>query len=89
MTRMSSACIAYDPCMVMVQVRDVPDEIHAELVAQAERAGMSLNRFLLNELRQIARRSRNAEVFRRARARPGPRLSRESIVAEIRAMRGD
>lgn len=75
--------------MVMVQVRDVPDDVHAELVAQAKRAGMSLNRYLLHELRQIARRGHNAEVLRRARERPGKRLSRESIVAEIRAMRGE
>lgn len=75
--------------MVMVQIRDVPDEVHAQLRAQAEREGMSLNRYLLRELRKIARQGHNAEVLRRARERPGKRLSRESIVAEIRAMRGE
>lgn len=75
--------------MPLVQIRDVPDDVHAELTAQADQAGMSLNRYLQQELRLIARRGRNAEVFRRAQARPGPRLSRESIVNEIRAMRGD
>jgi antitoxin FitA len=75
--------------MVMVQVRDVPDDVHAQLVAQAKRSGTSLNRYLLRELEKIARRSHNAEILRRARARPGKRLSTESIVAEIRAMRGD
>jgi antitoxin FitA len=79
----------YATYMPLVQIRDVPEDVHAELVKQAEHAGMSLNRYLLQELGYIARRNRNAEILRRAREIPGPRLSRESIVAEIRAMRGE
>jgi hypothetical protein len=86
---MYSACMLYAIDMPLVQIRDVPDDVHAELVQQAEHAGMSLNRYLLQELGLIARRGRNAEILRRAQARPGPKLSRESIVAEIRAMRGE
>jgi antitoxin FitA len=78
----------YATCMPLVQIRDVPNDVHAELVKQAEHAGMSLNRYLLQELRRLAGRSRNAEIFRRAQARPGPKLSRESIIKEIRAIRG-
>lgn len=78
----------YALCMPLIQIRDVPNDVHAALVKQAERAGMSLNRYLLQELRQIAGRSRNAEILRRAQARPGPKLSRESIVNEIRRIRG-
>jgi antitoxin FitA len=83
-----TACISYATPMPLVQIRDVPEDVHAELTAQAERAGMSLNRYLLQEVTHLARRNRNAEFFRRARAIPGPRLSRESIVREIRAIRG-
>jgi hypothetical protein len=73
--------------MVVVQIRDMPEDVHAELTKQAERAGMSLSRYLLEELRQSARRSRNAEIFRRARSRPGPKLPREEIVSAIREVR--
>jgi hypothetical protein len=83
-----AACILYPTSMPLVQIRDVPEDVHAELTAQAEQAGMSLNRYLLQELRHIAGRSRNAELFRKAQARPGPRLSRESIVRTVRAIRG-
>jgi hypothetical protein len=78
----------YATCMPLIQIRDVPEEVHAELVRRAERAGLSLNRYLLQELRQIAGRGRNAEILRRAQARPGPKLSRASIINEIRAIRG-
>jgi len=71
-----------------VQIPDVPDDIHAELTAQAEQAGLPLNDYLLRQLAQLGRRGGNVEFFRRARSIPGPRLSRESIVTEIRAMRG-
>lgn len=80
--------MAYATDMPLVQIRDVPAEVHAQLTAQAEQAGMSLNRYLLRELEHIAGRSRNAELFRKAQARPGPRLSRESIVRTVRAIRG-
>jgi hypothetical protein len=75
--------------MVMVQVRDVPEDLHAELTRQAENAGQSLNKFLLEELRRIARRGRNAEVLSRAAARPGPRLTREQIVEALREVRDE
>jgi 23S rRNA maturation mini-RNase III len=71
----------------VVQVRDVPEEVHETLSRQAEGAGMSLNRFLLAEFESIARRSRNAEVLSRARERAGPRLATDDIVADVRAER--
>jgi hypothetical protein len=71
-----------------LQIPHVPDDVHAELSARAEQADLPLNDYLLRELVQLGRRGHNAEFFRRARAIPGPRLSRESIVAEIRSIRG-
>lgn len=71
----------------VIQVRDVPDEVHETLSRQAADAGMSLNRFLLAELESTARRSHNAEIFRRANERPGPRVRTDEIVADIRAER--
>ena len=39
---------------VMIQIRNVPDEIHREMKSRAALAGMSLSDYLLNEIRQIA-----------------------------------
>jgi 23S rRNA maturation mini-RNase III len=72
-----------------VQVRDVPEPVHAELTRQAAAAGMSLNRFMLAELERIARRGRNAEVFRAAAARQGGRVTSEEIVEALRAGRDE
>lgn len=75
--------------MTVIQIRDVPEEIHRELTRQAQTAGLSLNRYLLQEIRQLALRGRNAEVLQRARSRRGPRLTREQIVETMREVRGE
>jgi len=38
----------------MIQIRNVPDELHRELKARAARTGMTLSDFLLDELRTLA-----------------------------------
>jgi len=38
----------------MIQIHDVPDDIHRALVEKAEREGMSLSGFLLREVTSIA-----------------------------------
>ncbi len=45
------------------------------------------NRFMLAKLKRIARRRRNAKVFRTAAARPGRRITSEEIIDAIRAGR--
>ncbi len=40
----------------MVQIRDVPDEVHGILKARAAREGMSLSDFLKRELERAAER---------------------------------
>lgn len=44
----------YSACMPNVQVRDVPEEVHAALVRRAAAAGQSLQQFLAAQLAQIA-----------------------------------
>lgn len=71
----------------VIQIRDVPDDVHAALTEQAEAAGMSLSRFALRELEQRSRVGRNAEILAGLRALPPTRISTDEIVADIRAER--
>ena len=53
----------------MIQVRNVPDNLHRTLKAQAAMAGMSLSDFLLAEIRRLADRPTIAELRERMRSR--------------------
>lgn len=44
--------------MVAMQVRDVPDDVRAELIASAQRRGLSLQRYLREVLEREAREVR-------------------------------
>jgi antitoxin FitA len=46
----------------MIQIRNVPDDLHRLLKSRAALAGMSLSDYLLNEVRQIAERPTIAEL---------------------------
>lgn len=70
-----------------IQIRNVPDEIHAELRLRAAQAGMSLSDYALAELERKASKPPIAEVLERARRRPGG-LTTQQIVDAIRAERG-
>lgn len=55
--------------MPNVQVRDVPDDVHRRLKAQAALGGQSLNDFLLDRMSEIARLPTVAEIAARIRER--------------------
>ncbi len=79
----------YDDGMAkVIQVRDVPDELHAELRKRAAEAGLSLSAYVLDELARVAHRSTNAEVLLRAATRPGG-SPRRAILDVIRTGRGE
>lgn len=69
----------------MLQVRDVPDDVHAELRRRAAAAGMSLSEFALQELARLARRPTLADLLDRAAARAGNSMTfaeaREAVTA--------
>jgi antitoxin FitA len=74
---------------VMIQVRNVPDNLHRSLKARAAMAGMSLSDYLLGELREIAERPTLAE-FRDRLQRRNPvsaALDTARLVREERAAR--
>lgn len=69
-----------------LQVRDVPDELHAELRSRAAALGVSLSDYVLGVLEDAAGRPSIAEVLRRAKSRSGG-ASRQDIVDVIRRAR--
>ena len=69
-----------------LQIREVPEAVHAALRSRAAAAGMSLSSFLLQELTEIAERPTVAEVLRRASERSGG-AELDDIVAAVRADR--
>lgn len=72
-----------------IQVRDVPEDVHAELRARAAAAGTSLSDYVLVELERVARRSGNAEVLLRAAQRDWAvsRVTIHELLDEARAER--
>ena len=65
----------YYACMPNVQVRDVPDEVHAALVRRAEQAGQSLQQFLASQLAAIAATPTMEDILDRIERRPKGELS--------------
>ena len=53
----------------MIQIRNVPDELHRTLKVRAAKAGMTLSDYLLSEIEQIAARPTLAEMMERLRSR--------------------
>jgi plasmid stability protein len=68
---------------VMIQVRNVPDDIHRKLKARAAMAGVSLSDFLLQELRKTAELPTMAEVLLRIGSRK-PVATRRPLAAMVR-----
>ena len=53
----------------MIQIRNVPDELHRRLKTRAALAGMSLSDYLLSEIRQVAERPTLDALRARLRSR--------------------
>jgi hypothetical protein len=76
----------------LIQIRDVPDEVHDALTAEATSQGLSLTRYMLREMEHLALRAHavrdNASVVRETQAKVGGRVDRETILAVLREGRG-
>lgn len=70
----------------MIQIRNVPDELHRELKARAAQAGMTLSDYLLHEIRILAQRPTRGELLERIRRRGGVQLD-EGAADIVRAER--
>jgi len=77
----------------VIQIRDVPDEVHEALVDAAAAEGLSLTRYMVRELEHLARRSQvvlaNAAVVRETQAKVRGRVDRDVILTALHQGRGD
>jgi hypothetical protein len=69
--------------MPNVQIRDVPEEVHAALIRRAEAAGQSLQQYLAGQLAEIAARPTLDEMLDRIAQRPKGRLSRQDAITAL------
>jgi len=76
----------YAQRMPMVQIRNVPDDMHRELKARAALAGMSVSEYLLQELRRSLERPTREALLRRL-AKRGPVRPRPAPADAVRAER--
>lgn len=73
--------------MPSIQVKDVPDEVHATLRKRAASAGMSLQEYLLAHLVAEASTPTLDEVLQRAGQRAGGHVPSRDAVKAVRADR--
>jgi plasmid stability protein len=59
----------------MIQVRNVPDEIHRQIKARAALAGMSMSEFILQELKRVIERPSRDELLDRLSRLPEVELT--------------
>lgn len=72
--------------MTMIQIRNVPEDVHRQLKARAALEGVSLSELALAELRRSLERPTRRELLARAATRPpvlvGP--SSAELINEVR-----
>jgi len=70
-----------------IQVKDVPEDVHATLRSRAAAAGMSLQEYLLARLMEEARTPTLDEVLDRAGGRAGGKATLRTAAKAIRRAR--
>jgi hypothetical protein len=76
--------------MGMIQIRNVPPELHRKLKARAAEAGMTLSDYLLAEIEQIAALPTPEEFKERVRRLPARPLSEapHDVIRRFRDIEG-
>ena len=84
-----STCVSVLHMSKMIQVRNVPDEVHRKLKTRAAAAGMSLSDYIKRDLVESASKRTLDDIFAEARARPRTEVTTEMIVEIQHELRGD
>lgn len=69
--------------MPNVLVRDLPVEVHAQLLRRAESQGQSLQQYLATELRRLAERPTLKEVLDRIERHRGGKVGLDQAIADL------
>lgn len=72
---------------VLVQIRDVPEDVHRTLKARAARRGTSLSEYLRTELQRVAETMTPEELLAHLRSLPPAQIGRTSAADVIREQR--
>jgi plasmid stability protein len=72
---------------VMIQVRNVPDEVHRTLKARAAATGTSLSDYVKRELVRAAEQATFEEIDERIQARGPSGLKTKTVLAALREVR--
>lgn len=67
--------------MGLIQIRDVPEDVHRTLKARAAAQGTSLSDYILGEVMRLARTPTPEELDERIRSRVAAGVSTEDILA--------
>ena len=70
-----------------VLVRDIPDDVHAELQRRAERRGQSLQQYLAGELRRLAEQPTIDELLDQVDRRRGGSVGLAQAAEDLREER--
>jgi len=73
----------------MIQIRNVPDDVHRALKLGALAEGMSLSDYLKRELTTVATQASFEEIDARIQQRGPSQLRTETILGALREARGD
>ena len=86
---MHSTCIYVGRMAKMIQLRNVPDELHRKLKARAAQAGMSLSDYLLEQIKRDAEAPTVEELIARLESRTPVKTSKSAaqIIREEREKR--
>lgn len=74
---------------ILLQIRDVPEDVHRILKARAAEAGVSLSEFVRQELARVATRPTRVELARRLRSRTPVDLGGATSADVIREVRDE
>lgn len=66
--------------MGLIQIRDVPEDVHRKLKARAAAQGTSLSAYVLNEVTRVARTPTPEELDERIRSRDGSGVGTRAIL---------
>lgn len=83
---MRATCIHVLHMSTMIQIRNVPTELHRQLKARAAQVGLSLSDYLLGEARRSVERPTMEEMLARVRIRSAV-VTLESPAEILRAER--